>query len=282
MTATATAENSRDSEIVQAPLRYYVDDGIAPTNRPGDELNPVRIYTGTYKTEIMPVKNARAIRDTFDLEKHGFEFIDHKTKVKNFLDPDEMISVYYQETVDIIKACSGATRVHVFDHTLRSGDEDFRTGKPIREPVKRVHNDYTEASGPQRVRDLLPDEADELLKHRFAIIQVWRAINKPIQSDPLCICDARTLKTDELFVSKRYSPGRVGETYAITHSPDHDWVYFPEMTRDEALVFKVFDSATDGRARFTAHTSFDLPGAPSNAPPRESCEMRALAFFGPK
>ena len=114
MTATATAENSRDSEIVQAPLRYYVDDGIAPTNRPGDELNPVRIYTGTYKTEIMPVKNARAIRDTFDLEKHGFEFIDHKTKVKNFLDPDEMISVYYQETVDIIKACSGATRVHVF------------------------------------------------------------------------------------------------------------------------------------------------------------------------
>jgi hypothetical protein len=279
---TATAETIQEFETIEAPLIYYVDDGIPPTSETGDELNPMRVYKGTYKPHIMAIKNARPIKDSFELERNGFEFIDHPTKVKNFLDPDEMKSVYYKETEEVIKAYSGASRVHVFDHTLRSGDEQFRADKPIREPVKRVHNDYTEVSGPQRVRDLLPDEADELLKHRFAIIQLWRAINKPIQSDPLCICDARTLKSDQLFVSKRISPGRVGETYVISHSSEHDWLYFPEMTRDEALVFKVFDSITDGPARFTAHCSFDLPNTPPNAPPRESCEMRALAFFGPE
>jgi hypothetical protein len=279
---TATAETVETPEIVQAPLMYYVDDGTPPSSETGDELNPMRKYIGTYKPPTMPVRNARPERDRFTLEENGFVFVDHKTKVKNFLDPEEMKSVYYKETEELIKSLSGATRVHVFDHTLRHGDEQYRSDKPIREPVKRVHNDYTEWSGPQRVRDLLPDEAEELLKHRFAIIQVWRAINKPIQSDPLCICDAKTLRPEQLFVSKRISPGRVGETYVITQSDDHDWVYFPEMTRDEALVFKVFDSEKDGRARFTAHCSFDLPGTPANAPPRESCEMRALVFFAPE
>ncbi len=149
----------------------------------------------------------------------------------------------------------------------------------MREPVLAVHNDYTEWSGPQRVRELLPDEADELLKHRFSIVQVWRAINKPIESNPLAICEAKTLATGDLIASERRFPDRVGETYQIAYNPDHQWYYFPRMNRDEALVFKVFDSKTDGRARFTAHTSFEDPNTPDNAAPRESIEMRTIAFF---
>lgn len=143
-----------------------------------------------------------------------------------------------------------------------------------------MHKNYTEWSGPQRVRDLLPDEADELLKHRFAIVQVWRAINQPIESNPLAICEARTLATGDLIASERRYPDRVGETYQVSHNPDHKWFYFPRMRRDEALVFKVYDSATDGRARFTAHTSFDDPTSPAGARPRESIEVRTIAFFG--
>ena len=167
----------------------------------------------------------------------------------------------------------------IFDHTLRSGDQATRDEKLVREPVLSVHNDYTEWSGPQRVRDLLPDEADELLKRRFAIVQVWRAINKPIESNPLAICEAKTLATGDLIASERRYPHRVGETYQIAYNPDHEWFYFPRMNRDEALVFKVFDSNTDGRARFTAHTSFEDPNTPDNAEPRESIEMRTIAFF---
>ena len=178
-----------------------------------------------------------------------------------------------------VKVRTGAKRVHVFDHTLRSGDEATRNEKSVREPVTRVHNDYTEWSGPNRVRDLLPDEAEDLLTRRFTIVQVWRAIRNPIESHPLGIVDARSLAEQDLVISERRYPDRIGQTYQIAYNADHDWYYFPRMARDEALVFKVYDSATDGRARFTAHSAFDDPTSPPNAAPRESIEMRTIAFF---
>jgi hypothetical protein len=163
---------------------------------------------------------------------------------------------------------------------LRSGDEGERTEKHLREPVLSVHNDYTEWSGPQRVRDLLPDEADELLKHRFAIIQVWRSISdKPLLSNPLAIADARSLDMKDLIAAERRYPDRVGETYQIAYNPNHEWYYFPKMRRDEAIVFKVYESKKDGRARFTAHTAFVDPTTPADAPPRQSIEIRTIAFF---
>ena len=184
-----------------------------------------------------------------------------------------------KEVEALIKKESGGTRVHIFDHTLRSGNHGERQEKLIREPVISAHNDYTEWSGPQRVRDLLPDEAETLLKKRFAIIQVWRAINKPIESDPLAMVDARTIEPQDLLVAERRYPNRVGQTYRLAYNPKHRWIYFPKMARDEAFVFKVYDSAKDGRARFTAHTAFVDPTTPPNAEPRQSIEMRALVFF---
>ena len=160
---------------------------------------------------------------------------------------------------------NGASRVVVFDHTLRTADDDDRETRKIREPVSRVHNDYTEWSAPQRVRDLLPQEADDLLSRRFAIVQVWRPIRNPVETFPLAICDARSLSPDDLVISERRYPNRVGQTYAITYNPEHAWYWFPLMRRNEALVFKVYDSLKDGRARWTAHTAFDDPTAPPDA-----------------
>jgi hypothetical protein len=178
-----------------------------------------------------------------------------------------------------VKAESGASRVVVFDHTLRTADDEQREARKIREVVRRVHNDYTEWSGPQRVRDLLPDEADELLRRRFAIVQVWRPIRHPVESFPLAICDARSISPDDFVVNERRYPNRIGQTYAITYNPEHHWYFLPRMRREEALVFKVYDSAKDGRARWSAHTAFDDPTSPPNARPRESIEIRTLAFF---
>ena len=167
----------------------------------------------------------------------------------------------------------------IFDHTLRSGEEAERETKLIREPVLSAHNDYTEWSGPNRVREFLPDEAEDLIKRRFAIIQVWRAINQPIQCNPLAVADAKSIALDDLLVAERRYPHRVGQTYRLKYNPDHRWFYFPGMKRDEALVFKVYDSKKDGRARFTPHTSFEDPNTRLDAPPRQSIEARAFAFF---
>jgi hypothetical protein len=199
--------------------------------------------------------------------------------VRDFLDPAELERVYYPEVVALVRRLTGAVRAHVFDHTLRTGDDAERAARNIREPVLWAHNDYTDWSGPQRLRELLPDEAGRLLERRFAIVQVWRAIDRPIVANPLAITDARSVAPADLLRAERRYPHRVGETYQLLHNPAHRWYYYPRMQRDEALVFKTYDSPADGRARFVPHTSFDDPSAPPDAPPRRSIEARAFAFF---
>ena len=270
----------RDIGLIKAGLNYAVNTGVKPVNETMGPSNIRRRRTGTFELHVMTICDGRKLAGDFTLEKHGFEFVAHKTAVKDFFDAAELRAVYHPEIEALVKACTGAARVVIFDYTLRSGDEATREEKLIREPVKSVHNDYTEWSAPQRVRDLLPaTEAEALLKRRFAIVQVWRAIRLPIESDPLAICDAGSLATEDLIPAERRYPDRIGETYQVAFNPDHRWYYFPKMARNEALVFKVYDSEKDGRARFTAHTAFDDPTTPAAAPPRESIEMRTIAFF---
>ena len=182
--------------------------------------------------------------------------------------------------IELIKAESGAKRVVVFDHTLRTADDELREAKKIREVVRRAHNDYTEWSGPQRVRDILPDEAEDLLTRRFAIIQVWRPIRHPVETFPLAICDARSVAFEDFIISERLYPGRKGQTYACAYNPKHHWYWFPRMRREEALVFKVYDSQKEGVARWTAHTAFEDPDhAAQRAPAREHRDPDAGVFL---
>ena len=275
----AVLEQDTMPDQIEATLNYIVDTGekvFTQTAAPGDL--DVR-SGGQQDPRCITIRNGRPYAGKFRLEQDGFHFVGHDTKMRDFLDEDEVRRVYYPEMEALVKAESGASRVVVFDHTLRTADDELRAARKIREVVRRVHNDYTEWSGPQRVRDLLPDEADGLLGRRFAIVQVWRPIRHPVETFPLAICDARTLSPDDLIVSERRYPNRVGQTYAIRYNPRHQWYWFPRMRREEALVFKVYDSLKDGRARWTAHTAFDDPSAPPNARPRESIEIRTLAFF---
>jgi len=265
--------------FVEAAMSYAVRTGEKPVNETYGPNGLMRRSTGTYQQHVVRIADGRPRRADLSLETNGFVLADQPTAMRNFFDPAELTAVYYREMERLIAERSGARRVHVFDHTLRSSDEDERNQRKIREPVKSVHNDYTEWSGPQRVRDILPDEAEALIARRFAIIQVWRAINRPIERNPLALIDARTIAPGDLIASERRFPDRVGEIYLVQHNPAHRWTYFPQMTRDEALVFKVYDSEADGRARWGGHSSFDDPTTRPDAPPRESIEIRAFAFF---
>jgi hypothetical protein len=265
-------------DAIEATLAYIVDDGTKVFTETGGAGATDRRYGGTPDPRQVRLRNGR-IGGDFALEREGFRFIRHDTRVADFFDEEEVRRVYYPEMEALVKAETGASRVLVFDHTLRTADDADRMTRKIREVVQRVHNDYTEWSGPQRVRDLLPQEADDLLRRRFAIIQVWRPIRHPVETDPLAICDARTLSPRNLVISERRYPDRIGQTYAITYDPAHLWYWFPNMRRDEALVFKTYESLTDGRPRWTAHTAFADPTSPPDARPRESIEIRTLAFF---
>jgi hypothetical protein len=267
------------SKALIAEIPYTVDTGEKLVNETFGPNNIRRRSSGTLEWRRVNIRDGRPLAGDLSLEKNGFVFIKHDTAVQDFFDKQQLESVYYPEVAQLIKRLSGAARAVVFDHTLRSGDEAEREVRLVREPVLWAHNDYTEWSAPQRVRDLLPEEAETLLTRRFAIIQVWRAINQPIQSNPLAVADAQSVAFEDLIIAERRYPNRVGQTYRLRYNPAHRWFYFPKMRRDEALVFKVYDSEKDGRARFTAHTSFADPGTPPDAPPRQSIEARALVFF---
>jgi len=267
---------------MQAEITYTRDTGEKLLNETFGPNNIRRRASGSEERHRVDIANGREARD-LALDTNGFVLVEHRTAVRDFFDADELKRVYYPEVSALIQRLSGARRVVVFDHTLRSGDEAEREARLVREPVLSAHNDYTEWSGPQRVRDLMGGEAEQLLGQRFAIIQVWRAAYSnaasPIVSNPLAMADARSVAAEDLLVAERRYPNRVGQTYRLKYSPAHRWFYFPEMRRDEAIVFKVYDSAKDGRARFTPHTSFQDPATPPGAAPRQSIEARSIAFF---
>jgi len=272
-------EKNAAAKAITATINYIVDNGekiFTVTAGPGG--TDVR-NGGALDPRPVAIHDGRPQAPRFELERDGFQFVRHDTKVADFFDEKQIAQVYYPEMEALVKAESGASRVVVFDHTLRTAADDEREARKIREVVRRAHNDYTEWSGPQRVRDLLPNEADDLLRRRFAIIQVWRPIRHPVETFPLAICDARSVAFEDFVISERRYPDRIGQTYAAKYNPNHRWYYFPRMRREEALVFKVFDSLKDGRARWTAHTAFEDPTSPPNARPRESIEIRTLAFF---
>ncbi|MES2564714.1 MAG: CmcJ/NvfI family oxidoreductase [Pseudomonadota bacterium] len=268
------------TDTLRARFNYVVETG-APAIRyidwPEMEHNAI---PPQYQQHEMTVRNGRPLRDTFDLDTHGFVFVDHMTRVQDFTDEAERTRVYNLEVQALIKKYSGASDVLVFDHTLRVSDEAQQNALGARPTVKGVHNDYTEKSAPHRLREIAGEaEAERRFKKRWAIIQVWRPIRGTVQVDPLGICDGRSIPQQGFIRVERRYKDRTGEVYHIAHNPAHVWFWFPQMNRNEALIFKVFDSDASKPSRFTAHSAFDDPGTPPAAPPRESIETRTFAFF---
>ena len=149
----------------------------------------------------------------------------------------------------------------------------------MREPSAVIHNDYTQWSAEKRLCEILPDEAKELMTRRFAIINIWRSIAGRVESHPLAFCDSTSLADGDLVEVTRQAKDRVGQIQMARFNPAHEWYYFPAMEPGEAALIKTYDSATDGRNRFTIHTAFDDPTSPPDAAPRQSIESRCFAFF---
>jgi len=266
--------------FVTAELNYLAPTSGKPRTYAFDPPPGERKTTALPEPHQVPVFDARLIAGSISLDREGFALVRHPTAVKNFHDDREVRTVYYPAAEAFIRATLKADRVLIFDHTVRKrveGAPDMHGAGP-RQPATRVHVDQAEASGPNRVREHLPDEAEELLKGRVQVINLWRPIRGPLRDAPLAMCDGQTVVHDDLVASDLIYPNRRGETYSVKYNPNHRWFYFPQMTADEALLLKCYDSAADGRTRFGPHTAFIDPTAPADAPPRESIELRTLVF----
>lgn len=264
--------------FVEADLNYLAPLGTRPRTYAYDPTNGEPKSNIVPEPHALPIYDARSILNSVSLDNEGFALARQSSNVKDFYSDQEVKYVYYPEAERLLKEVTGANRVFVFDHTVRKRVEGVADSTNLRQPVGRVHVDHTAKSGPQRVRDLIPDEADELLKGRVQIINLWRPIRGPLRDSPLAVCDAGTVQFDDLVPTDLVYDHRVGETYSVRYNPEHRWFYIPEMTVDEVLLLKCFDSKTDGRARFAPHTAFVDPTTPKDAFPRESIELRTLVF----
>ena len=234
-------------------------------------------WPGRSRRYTVRIRDGRPLIGGLSLDKEGFELIRSPTAMVNFYDEQEVRAVYYPEIERLIVKVTGAVKVVVFAHDVRSIVRARNGEKGVREPVAPVHNDYTIKSGPEFVRELLaPAEAERRLTHRFAEINVWRPIVGPVQTTPLAVCDSRSLAQADLVPTDLKH-----EVYMVRFNPLHRWTYFPQMERNEVVLIKGFDSMEDGRARFTAHAAFEDPTAPPSAPARESIEARAMLFYPP-
>ncbi len=270
------------AEPIKANLKFLANvDGplvYIPSKGGGDETD----HVGNFAMQEVSIHDGRSDKQSSSLDVEGFRLVSQKTEVQDFYDELQVEQTYHEEVKTLLMEMMDAARIDIFDDTRRSSSLEQQKEKKIREPADIVHNDYTARSGIKRLRDHFaddPNEAEELLRRRFAIVNVWRSIAGPVYNYPLALCDAATVDPKKLISVERRAEERTGELQVALHDSGHRWYYFPEMQIDEALLFKTFDSETDGRARFTIHSSFDDPDAPADAPPRESIETRCLVFF---
>lgn len=232
---------------------------------------------------VVPIGDMREIADELSVDREGFELLRHSTRVSDLYDDDAVENEYNPEIEALLKERFNADQVVVFDVTRRSdGGDGAANPDGLRGPARRVHADYTEKSGPQRVRDILGEaEAQRLFDSGAHIIQVnvWRPIKGPVQRAPLAVVDSTSLLPGDLVATDQVFPDRVGEIYHLAFSPDQRWYFAPEMTPDEVLLLKGWDSIEDGRTRFNAHGAFELTETAKDAPARESIELRTLVII---
>ena len=268
---------AKPTEPFEIQLRYLVQGETSAILHPSSGGGDAATDQGNFVIQPVLIQNARG--ENTSLDREGFELRTQSSNVENFYDEDAIASTYDAEVRELVREATGARRVEIFDHTRRAASTEARRKHGIREPSITIHNDYDTDSGPNRLRDVYPDEADALLNKRFAIINVWRSINGLVENFPLALCDASTVMSDDLISVQRIAKDRVGAIQYATYSASHRWCYFPQMQMDEALLFKVYDSSVDGCARFTIHTSFNDPNAGEGAAGRESIETRCFVFF---
>ncbi|KAF2819505.1 hypothetical protein CC86DRAFT_449888 [Ophiobolus disseminans] len=249
-------------------------DGSPPhptyVDRPETYDRPFEIYPVT-------VHDVRGRERDYSLDGNGFQFYRHTANEKDFLDDDKIKSGYYAETEQLLKDATGASRIFIFDHTIRRQPSgQTASGRNLRGPVQRVHIDQSYAAALSRVPHHLPEDAEKLVQGRVQIINVWRPI-KTIQRDPLAVAEANSVGEESLVVTELIYPNRRGETLAVKHNPAHRWYYKSGLTPDEVILIKCFDSKLDGRARRVPHTAFHVPGT-EDKEGRESIEVRCLVF----
>jgi hypothetical protein len=275
-----TAQTRIEVDAIEASIHFLRPMAERPRSYQFEPPAGVPLRTGVYDPLSVWIRNARAVADGLSLDVEGFALLHAPTSTQAFDDEAAIRSTYYREVERLIAEHTGAERVISFDHNVRNAARADAGERGIRGPVRNAHNDFTIRSGPERaLRELSARGLDtSWLRRRFAIVNLWRPIGRPVEKSPLALCDAQTLSDGDLIASDLIYRDRVGETYGLRFNRAQRWYHFPKLAPDEAILIKGYDSAP-GVASFTPHCAFEDPGSRVDAPERESIEVRALVIY---
>ncbi|KAK1223372.1 hypothetical protein PQX77_013771 [Marasmius sp. AFHP31] len=275
-------------DTITAKLEYFVPpaDGSKPYSYVAQPPAGVPRSNHTSREHVVQIENVRGKEDSFSLDRHGFYFGKHPAGHTSFKNDEEIKKEYYAESIELIKRLTGASKVVLFDHTVRRREAGetptLEVNSDKRGPAPRVHVDQTPEAARKRVHQNLPaKEAEERLEHRFQIINLWRPISHAALDWPLALCDFRSVNWEkDLVPTDLKFPERDGQTFSVKYNPEHKWKYVRGLTPEEIILIKCYDSIEDGSvAVLTPHTAFEDPTTPAGTPPRESIELRALVFY---
>jgi len=229
------------------------------------------------------IANARVRVPTAELEREGFELHEHRSSIPDFTDSRAVEARYVDEVRRLLLEVSGADDIAMTPRgVLRFSERSRECGRSDNShPARFVHVDVSDATAAMFAARSNPTPARRV--RRFSHYNVWRAISGPPQDVPLAVCDARTVRAADLVAADAVfdTPGVPEwsfEGLVVTGSPEHRWCYFPDMHRDEVIVFKTNDSEP-ARAHCVPHVAFNDPSCPPDAPPRASIEMRGIAYW---
>jgi len=259
------------SEPFSERPRYHANDSSR------DVLNLVE-----YEVEVL---NGRALDEPPSLEREGLKLLHAPTAVTDFRDDAQTADIYAKEIIDLVTRETGADKVLLGGPGgLRFAENSPECGKRNNSrPARFIHNDVSEATA-QNLAKYVLGEGDDLANYQtFAMFNIWRPFSPPPQNIPLAVLDGRTLEKGDLLAAEAVfdevgKPDWSFEGYLVRHNPAQRWIYYPEMGAEDALMFTTF-AYRDGEPFYNPHTGFDDPDCPADAPPRESIEMRAIAFY---
>lgn len=283
-TMHSTSAETNGSQIekhdVSTILNYWDDpgDGSAPT--------PIFIGKGRITNERPHLAHDVVVHDVkgdegkYTLDSHGFQYIHHSSAEKDFINEEAILTTYYDECKQLIKDVTGATRVHIFNHKVRRGPTQWHhlgfNNLKNRGPVTKTHVDQSYVGAELRLRYEFPNEADELVKHRYQIINIWRPV-ATIVKDPIAVADSNSVPDKDLVGAEMTEEDFKGESWVVRYSPEHQWYYKHQMTPEDVLLIKCFDSNASV-ARRALHSAFEDP-AHRDKESRQSIEVRCLVCY---
>ncbi|HEX7163204.1 MAG TPA: CmcJ/NvfI family oxidoreductase [Trebonia sp.] len=260
--------------------------------RPGSKRNRLYVAPGGHltTTEYAPttvtIANGRPHTDGFGLDRTGFTLLRHTSAVDDFGDPAQLDGMYRAEAGELVRQALGADEIVTLGWVIRRASQALDGAQP---PASDVHVDIH----PGRTHDRMSAASPRGEPYKRAVMtSLWRAFSPPPQDWPLALLDYRSVDDTEgepnllLFVDTLPDPDNVPEIEdpdarpagsIFAPRPQHRWWFFPDLTADEALLFKLHD--TDHSVAWRVpHTAFETPYAAA-ANPRESVEFRTIAFF---